>query len=426
MLYQKNITPKTTFDVIVVGGGPAGICAAVSSARMGVKTLLVERYGALGGNLTLGLVGPVTGSVGSGTMLEEITRLIGGNYPNRWVHDYETAKIKLVELINAAGVQLFLQTQAIDVIMENTVISGIITASPEGISAVKADIIIDASGDGQIAFLAGAEYEKGCKEDALLQPVSLMFKLGGVDDNVAITGNNHTYDVRMPGSGFNDFCKQAAEKGELPEIVSFVRLYRTSRHGECVVNATQANGIDATKVEDIAKAEALLRLQIPEIVQFLQKHIKGFENCFLQESASTLGVRETRRILGEYILTEEDLIAGRRFDDVIVHDAYYNIDIHNPTGGGMQEFTPVRPYDIPYRCIIPRKIDNLLTAGRCISGTHRAQASYRVMSICMAIGQAAGIAAALSSQKKVYPRGLDVKLIQKQLSDCGVVLFDKS
>lgn len=217
-----------------------------------------------------------------------------------------------------------------------------------------------------------------------------------MDESIAISDGNHTYDVRMPGSNFRQICINAAEAGELPAMASFVRLYRTLRRGECVVNATQSNFIDGTEILDITKAEYDLREQIPVIIKFLQSRVKGFENCYLQESAATLGVRETRRIMGEYILTEDDLFTGRKFHDVVVHNAIFSIDIHNPTGAGMHEFTDVQPYDIPYRCLVPIGVEDLLTAGRCISGTHRAQASYRVMNICMAIGEAAGAAAALS------------------------------
>lgn len=423
MKYSKDIKTKDNYDVIVTGAGPAGICAAVSSARLGAKTLLVERYGSVGGNLTLGMVGPVTGNVGKGTILDEINRIIGGDYPRRWVQDYETAKIALTRLLHDEKVTLYLQAQAVDSIMKENRISGIIMASPEGMHASLASVVVDATGNGCVAYHAGADHKIGSDDDNELQPVSLMFKLGGVDDDEAISEGNHTYDVRMPDSGFREFCENAAKAGEIPQNASFVRLYRTARKGECVVNATQDNGIDGTKVADIARAEINLRAQIPIIIKFLQRNVRGFEGCFLQESASTLGVRETRRIIGDYVLTENDLFAGRRFSDVIVHDALYNIDIHNPTGGGMREFTAVRPYDIPYRCILPRGIENLLTAGRCISGTHRAQASYRVMSICMALGQAAGMAAALSCSCDLSPRLLDPGLIQKELMEYGAELF---
>ena len=169
-----------------------------------------------------------------------------------------------------------------------------------------------------------------------------------------------------------------------------------------------------------------LRRQIDQITDFLRKYVPGYENCRIRSTASTLGVRESRRIIGEYILNEDDLRVGRRFKDVVVHNANFVIDIHNPTGGGQAYGLAevVKPYDIPYRCLIPKKIDNLILNGRCISGTHHAHASYRVMTICMALGEAAGIAAALSVQNDVCPRNLDVKEIQKVLLERGAVLFD--
>lgn len=420
--YEKQIPVLDSYDVVVAGSGPAGICAAVAAARMGVKTALLERYGAVGGNLTLGLVGHTMGSVSKGTMADEINS-VAGSGKKGLSQDFELAKIGLVKLIKDSGADLYLQAPVCDVVMEGNRIRSIIVSTHKGLRAIGAGIAVDATGDGNLAYLAGAGYEMGREQDGFMQPVTLMFKLGGVDDSVAISEGNHTYDVRMPGSGFNEMCKKASETGELPPMVSKVRLYRTSRKGECVVNSTQINFIDGTDVKDIAKAEYSLREQIPVIIRFLQNRVRGFENCFLQESAATLGVRETRRITGEYILHEDDLIAGKRFSDVVVHKAAGPIDIHNPTGAGMHEYLKVKPYDIPYRCLVPTGIDGLLTAGRCISGTHRAHASFRLMNICMATGEAAGTAAALSAKKNVNPRDLDVALIQSELTRRGVDLF---
>ena len=162
------------------------------------------------------------------------------------------------------------------------------------------------------------------------------------------------------------------------------------------------------------------------VVKFLRKYVPGYEDCKVKSSASVLGVRETRRIMGEYIICDEDVEKGTKKDDVVVHNAWFLIDIHNPTGGGQAEGVsqPAKPYDIPYRALLPKGVKNLLTAGRCISGTHRAHASYRVMAICMATGEAAGVAAALASKKGVTPSEICACEIQKVLSDRGVVLFD--
>lgn len=171
-----------------------------------------------------------------------------------------------------------------------------------------------------------------------------------------------------------------------------------------------------------------LRNQIAMVVKFLQKNVPGYENCRVKSSADVLGVRETRRIMGDYILQDSDVENGAHFPDAIVHNAWFLIDIHNPTGGGQAEkhSQPAKPYDIPYRCFLPIGIENLLVAGRCISGTHRAHASYRVMAICMAMGEAVGVAAALSAQRGVTPKNVPAEDIQTVLMKRGVQLFDNS
>jgi hypothetical protein len=191
------------------------------------------------------------------------------------------------------------------------------------------------------------------------------------------------------------------------------------------VNTTQVNGLSALVVKDIVRAEILLRSQIDAITEFLRNNVEGYRYCYVKTSASTLGIRETRRFIGEYVLNDDDIRIGRKHKDVVVHNASFIVDIHNPLGSGQAEGVPerVKPYDIPYGCLVPRTIDNLLLAGRCISGTHRAHASYRVMSICMALGEAAGLAGALAVKHATTPRLLDYRLIQEALTRKNVELF---
>ena len=230
------------------------------------------------------------------------------------------------------------------------------------------------------------------------------------------------------GVKYSDFCKEANKRGELPENVSIVRLHRTHYSGERSVNATQSNGHDILSLKGITAAMHDLRNQVDVVVEFLKKNVPGFENCRVKASADALGVRETRRIMGQYVLQDADVENGARFEDVLVHKAWFLIDIHNPTGGGQAEkrSQPAIPYDIPYRCFVPLGVENLLVAGRCISGTHRAHASYRVMAICMAMGEAVGIAAALSAKKSTAPRNIDANTIQQVLVERGVILFDEA
>ena len=289
-----------------------------------------------------------------------------------------------------------------------------------------ANVVIDCTGDGDVAFLAGADFRKG-RDDGLMQPVTLEFTLGNIDESKAIVCIGDVDDVEFSGMRFLDYCKACADKGEISAQLAAVRLHRTVHAGERRVNTTQMNRIDATKTCDMFVAEVELRNQIDTITTFLKTHLPGYENCVVTSSGTTLGVRESRRIMGEYVMTRNDVASGRRFDDVVVHKAEFIVDIHNPDGPGQAEskIQYCIPYDLPFRSFVPLRVDGLLTAGRCISGTHEAHASYRVMSICMAMGQAVGTAAALCVKTHAMPRNLDVPLLQKELAGLGIDLYSR-
>ena len=439
MIYKKAIDAEQACDVLVVGGGPAGVCAAVSAARQGVKTILVERFGVLGGMMTAGHVDPILGSVAPGTMYDEVVSLLAKAHPQSVTPvtrngrevpvDAEEAKTILQNLVHENGVQLFLQTTVIDVLKEDERVAGIVLSTPTGLMTIRAKCIVDATGDGFVAMSADAEYKVGRDGDGHCQPVTLEFVVDQVDESRAITCFGGSDPVCLPdGRKYAEFCKEANQAGELPKNVTIVRLHRTHYAGERSVNATQANGYDTLSLDGISNAMTDLRNQIATVVKFLQKNVPGYENCRVKSSADVLGVRETRRIMGDYILQDSDVENGAHFPDAIVHNAWFLIDIHNPTGGGQAEkhSQPAKPYDIPYRCFLPIGIENLLVAGRCISGTHRAHASYRVMAICMAMGEAVGVAAALSAQRGVTPKNVPAEDIQAVLMKRGVQLFDNN
>lgn len=246
-----------------------------------------------------------------------------------------------------------------------------------------------------------------------------------MDETKAIMCFGGSDPVKLPdGRKYSEFCAECEKNGVLPKNVSIVRLHKTFYKGERNVNATQLNGFNALNEEEYYAAEVELRIQIEKIVNFLRKYIPGYENCEVKTTASTLGVRESRRIMGEYVINDGDVENGNHYDDAVVHDAWFLIDIHNPSGGGQAEghSKMANPYDIRYGAIVPLGVDNLLTSGRCISGTHRAHASYRVMEICMATGEAAGIAAALSISEGVTPRRLEALRIRNTLKNNGVIL----
>lgn len=419
------------YDIIVAGAGPAGICAAVAAARQGSKVALIERYGVVGGNLTAGHVGPILGSVGPGTMRDEVCGLLGVR-DNDWIgeqgnaHNFEEAKFALADLIaKERNIDVFLQTAVFDVIKEDNVVKGLVCASNEGPLRFEAPVTIDCTGDGIVAFMAGAEVGKG-REDGLMQPVTLEFTIDGVDEEKGLICIGDVDDVELNGQRFLDWCKDRAAEGKIPEKLAAVRLHPCVEKGRRQVNTTQVNRVDITRIEQIFPADYELRQQINLLRDFLRENLPGYENIKVIGSGTTTGVRESRRIMGDYVIDADELSAGKRFSDVIVHDALFIVDIHNPDGAGQAEekIQYCQPYDLPYRCFLPKGLEGLMVAGRCISGTHRAHASYRVMSICMAMGEAIGIAAALSVQNGCTPRRLDVALLQKTMTEKGIVLFD--
>lgn len=427
---QQQLDVRADYDVLVAGAGPAGICAAVAAAREGARVALVERYGVIGGNLTAGYVGPILGMVGRGTMRDELVRLLG--VPDNDMigvtgkaHDIEEAKRTLTEFVAREAIDVYLQSSVYDVIKEGAAVRGVALATNEGPLALTARITIDATGDAVVSYLSGAEIDKG-RDDGLMQPVTLEFTVDGVDDSRGVVCIGDVDEVELDGERFLDFCRRCADEGKLPPTLAAVRLHPTTHAGQRQVNTTQANGIDSTHVGDLFRAEVELRRQIKLLVDFFRAELPGYEHCRCIASGTTVGVRESRRVMGDYVITAEELAAGKRFDDAVVHRAEFIVDIHNPAGAGQAEarIQYCKPYDLPYRCFTPRGIENLYTAGRCISGTHRAHASYRVMSICMAMGEAVGIAAALCAGKGCTPRTLDVGELQRTMAGKGIELFD--
>lgn len=429
--YSTEIEVRGNYDVVVAGAGPAGICAAVAAAREGAKVALVERYGVVGGNLTVGYVGPILGMVGKGTMRDEVVALLGVA-DNDMIgvtgkaHDFEHAKLALAEFVaHEKNIDVYLQSAVYDVVKEGNAVRGVILATNEGHFALMAKVVIDATGDAVVSYLAGADIEKG-REDGLMQPVTLEFTIDGVDEQKGVICIGDVDEVRLGDERFLDYCKRCADRGLLPQHLAAVRLHPTVHSGERQVNTTQQNGVDITAVGSVFDADLALRRQIELLMGFLRNNLPGYEQCRCKSSGDTTGVRESRRVMGDYVITAEELAAGCRFDDVVVHRAEFIVDIHNPAGAGQAEdkIQYCKPYDLPYRCFVPRKVENLMTAGRCISGTHRAHASYRVMSICMAMGEAVGIAAALCAKEGCTPRQLDVKALQHTMTAKGIELFD--
>jgi hypothetical protein len=406
-------------EVLVVGGGPAGMAAATMAARLGCQVLLAERYGRMGGMAVQGMVGPLMGSIKS-PFVDEVLQRVGGRH-----FDSERLDLQYASVVRESGATLWLHSWAAETCVEDRHVTGVRLLSKQGMIRVTAPVIVDATGDGDVAALAGAAFEQGRPGDGLVQPVSIMYRLAGVDEAQALVcgSEEEAHKVRVPEGSWCEVVTRGQKSGELASTIGVIRLYRANRPGERVVNAAQVNGIDGTKVEDLTRAELEGREQAYQVLDFVRKHAPGYDKAYIAAMPMTVGVRETRRILGVRYLTRDDCTSGRKWPDAVVRSASFPIDIHNPSGSGQAEgegpqgrAARVKPYDIPYGCLVPREIDGLLLAGRCISGSHHAHASYRVQCIAMAIGAAAGAAAATAFKQGVLPRNVDVAQVQAALN----------
>lgn len=416
---SREIPVVEEVDVLVAGGGPAGMIAAIAAARTGARTLLVEHHGFLGGNLTAGSVLNIRSftdgkkQVIGGIAAEFVDRLrkeggttqtaSEGGYVR---HDPEVTKFVAQEMVLESGARILLHTQVAAALVSDRVFRGIVVENKSGRSAILARVSVDTTGDGDLLARSGAAFNKS---DGELQPMTLVFMLGGAD--------------RWP-EGLDPETRrrvaQEVEEGTFP-VKKGVTLFALSRKGEYYANATRIAG-DCTDARDLTRGEVEGRRQAMGIVKWLRKHAPGFENARILSTASQVGTRESRRMVGVYELTREDVLSYRHFEDDILSCHYY-IDIHRPGKGNEAiQLEPGRNYGIPYRCLIPRDLDGLVVAGRCISATHEALGSARVMAIAMGMGHAAGTAAALSALAGHPPRKLDPPLLRSTLRKQGALL----
>ena len=402
------------YDLIVVGGGFAGVAAAMEASRHGRKVLLVDKYNCLGGTAVGGLVlpfmpystreegndRPLTGDL----FLEIVEGLaeLGGLGANRKCFDEEILKLVLQRMCLKYGVELLFNTTVTDVTVENGVIKSLSAWGKSRRMTLTADAFIDATGDAELSVLAGASYQLGREEDNLCQPMTLSFRVGGVDLPKA----------REHRQLLNETYLKWQAEGKVTNPRENVLLFATCHDTVYHFNTTRVVKHDPTDPVEVTKAELIAREQVFEIMEIL-KEIPGYEKAFLQSTALQIGIRESRMVEGLYKLTVEDLKGLARFPDAIAV-ANYDIDIHNPEGSGTSHyyFKPGDWYEIPYRCLVPKGFTNLLVAGRCISSTHEAQASYRIMPYCAELGQAAGAAVAVAQQNGIDLPGVDIKKVQ--------------
>ncbi|MDE6944071.1 MAG: FAD-dependent oxidoreductase [Lachnospiraceae bacterium] len=421
---RREIPVWEQVDVLVVGSGPAGVSAAICAAREGVSVMLLEQSGNVGGIATEGLMSHWTGNTEGGFYDEILERsAVAGrdDAQMRKVIDPERLKTILLEMLEEAGVKLLLYTFACAPVMEGNKIKGVIAENKTGRGAVLGKIVVDASGDGDIAARAGVPYYIGRETDGKMQPATIMFKVAGVDVERGVFPGGFEEHLAIPAG---DIQKLGEE--HLPSPAGHVLLYRSTLPGIVTCNMTNCTDIDGTKAEDLTRATVVCRKQMDSIVQFLREYVPGFENCYLISSASLVGIRETRHFKGEAVITREDILEARVFDDWVVAKAHFNFDVHNMTGNGLDEtgvqknFQQKKGYTIPYGCFVPLEVDNLYLAGRNISGTHMAHSNYRVMPICANMGQAVGVAAAICVKEGTVPRELSAATVQRRLIESGV------
>ena len=448
----RDIPVRDEVDVLVVGAGPAGIMAAQSAALVkGTKVMLLDSRGYLGGNMTIGL--PLLGFLGrkgneiiKGLPLRFVERLRERGqathhracplHVSLTMVDPEGTKRLAWEIMEECGVKVLLYVFAADVIMENGKCKCVVIESKKGREAILAKSVVDCTGDGDILYRCGAEMLYG-NDEGIAQPPTLMFSMRGVDSRRlrdAVADHPDIYDIDyIPNEffrpmdnctfvGFRNQIRQAREAGyRLP--VERTIFMTGMAEDEWWVNMSRVNGIDATDPEQYTRGEELCIEQNAEIVRYLKAYIPGFENAWLDKVAPFMGVRETRRLVGEYTLTEQDIFDCARFDDAIAV-ASYPVDLHHPVGGDCSLWWCPDCYDVPYRCLIPKKVDGVIAAGRDISATHLALASVRVMGPAMCLGEAAGKAAALAVRDNKELRDLDVTELQSALREEGVYFRD--
>lgn len=433
-------------QVLVVGGGPAGIGAAIAAARQGADTILLEKRGFLGGNITACYVetcnhflnhSPFTVSGIYREMEAKYRQIYGSshdlkkNAAHRFSSEY--LKIFLDEFVAAAGVRIQLHSFVNEVVAENGNIRYVVVQSKQGPQAIRAEVIIDCTGDGDVAFSAGVPFEQGRETDGLCQPGTLNFRVAGVDVE-ALSSEPDDWFKSMEEQFRKDYLAGTSGLSCKRKDIPTGRL--TPAGQLTYINYPCAYRIDPTSTVDLTRGEIECRRYIREICRYLRTRFAPMRHIEVSSIAPEIGFRDSRRIKGDYRLTMEDIESSRTFTDAI---AYYPrfYDMLSPDGkmGGDgclkgrgnhgHIYVPVeggRTYQIPYRSLLPVTVDNLLVAGRCLSSDHIAESSLRAISCCTLTGQAAGTAAALAIRNQTTTRGIDVRELRGSLKRQGVDL----
>lgn len=444
-------------DVVIVGGGPAGLTAALAARRLGVEVLVIEQHGCLGGLMTSGFVtkpqAPVIGGIPEEIFDRAQTlggargniryRLKDGSYTYFMSPiDPEIMKRVVFEKLEEARVDLLLHSLAVGCIHEKKEVKGIIIESKSGRQAVFAQLIVDTTGDADVASWVGAPYRIGRPQDHVPQPMTMMFKMSDVDlnqiaDYASTNLDDFTFtyfpeteglisdDQQQLNMIFEGFQKLQARAFESEGYISPRNGFNIKTGlgvGNVFINATRISSGSALDVHDLTQAEVNVRKQVTTFVAFLKQYVPGFQDAYLSATPIEIGVRETRRIIGDYTITLSDILSRSQFHDVIAK-GYGVIDIHEP-GGRELRFDSIEEYQIPFRCLLPQTVDNIVVAGRCISCDHESLGTIRTIPTCMYTGQAAGVAAALAVRRETRLRNLDITMVQDALIKQKAVIHE--
>ena len=411
------------YDVTVIGAGFAGVSAAIAAARSGAKVLLIEKSNALGGAATNCLVNPfmpystkINGErvdLSAGFFREIHKKLEERGSMARESFLEEDLKMLLLEETEKAGVDLLFHASLFEAVCDQGKIKGVKLAVKSGVLYVESSYFVDATGDAQLSYLAGVPTMLGRESDNLCQPMTLCFRVGNVDVE--------KFYASRPA--LQEDYKKSLAAGEFINPRENILVFKTPIKNVLHFNTTRVVKKNPTDPFDVTEAEVLAHKQVYEVYDFMKKHADGLEDSFLMMTAAEIGVRESRMIVGDYVLTEADCRAFTKFEDGIAA-CNYDIDIHNPEGSGTSHyyFPEGEFYTIPYRCLIPSGVQNMLVAGRCISSDHGAQASYRIMPVVCCIGEAAGVAIAMAAKDGISVCDIDVSDLKAILAERGAFL----
>lgn len=421
-------------DVLVVGGGSAGIMAAIAAARLGARVLLAERHGYLGGTLSMVTLGSLCGlytvddeaihPVVQGlaqTFVERMQAVGGSDKPLRWLETasmpYDPTIVKLVadDMVAEAGVSLAFHCVAVAAIRQGSNVNGVIFEARDGRWACRAKVVIDCTGDGDIAALAGADFEY---DPNRIQAPTTMFRFGGVDVGTA---------QGVTRAQLHECLERAVAAGhELPRTAGGTFSMRPgSMHMNITRVAVQGRAPDLLCTEELTAAEVEGRRQLQSYLDAFRQFVPGYEHCYIEDIGAQIGIRESRRIIGDYWLTLDDVLQEGRFPDAIACSAWPVEDHGTGRATQWRFLSPGTYYQLPYRMMLPKGLDGLLVAGRCSSASHDAHASMRVAAVCMALGEAAGTAAAHAVAGQVNPRDVNMTDLQGQLKSQGAYLGDE-